>query len=63
MPALPAPPAGNRLWEWFSVGRWGTKGYDFKEQRFGGEEWPAALGERVSAACSRHPVWLLLACA
>ena len=44
-------PAGNRLWEWFSVGRWGTQGYIFKEQRFGGEEWPEALGERQRCLC------------
>lgn len=31
---------GNRLWEWWSVGRYGTGGYDFKNQKFAGEEWP-----------------------
>lgn len=36
---------GNRLWEWWSVGRYGTGGYDFKNQKFGGEEWPEVLGE------------------
>lgn len=41
---LPPPVAGNRLWEWFSVGRWGTLGYNFGEQRFEGEQWPAELG-------------------
>ncbi|PSC76470.1 presenilin isoform B [Micractinium conductrix] len=35
---------GNRLWEWFSVGRWGTKGYNFKEQAFDGKQWPEDLG-------------------
>jgi hypothetical protein len=50
LPCLPRP-AGNRLWEWFSVGRWGTQGYIFKEQRFGGEEWPEALGERQRCLC------------
>ena len=32
--------AGNRLWEWYSVGRYGTAGYDIKAQKFVGEEWP-----------------------
>lgn len=32
--------AGNRLWEWYSVGRYGTAGYDVKAQKFAGEEWP-----------------------
>ena len=32
--------AGNRLWEWWSVGRYGTAGYDVKQQNFIGEEWP-----------------------
>lgn len=32
--------AGNRLWEWWSVGRYGTAGYDVKQQKFIGEEWP-----------------------
>ena len=32
--------AGNRLWEWYSVGRYGTAGYDVKAQKFVGEEWP-----------------------
>lgn len=27
------------------MGRWGTLGYNFAEQRFEGEEWPAELGE------------------
>lgn len=36
---------GNRLWEWFSAGRWGTKGYNYNEQRFEGEEWPEHLGD------------------
>ena len=42
-PTRPSP-AGNRLWEWFSVGRWGTAGYDVKSDTFRGEEWPAELG-------------------
>lgn len=37
--------SGNRLWEWYSVGRWGTKGYNIKEKKFDGEEWPAELGQ------------------
>ena len=32
--------AGNRLWEWYSVGRYGTACYDVKAQKFVGEEWP-----------------------
>ena len=32
--------AGNQLWEWYSVGRYGTAGYDVKAQKFVGEEWP-----------------------
>lgn len=36
--------AGNRLWEWFSVGRWGLKGYNFKKQTFEGEAWPEEAG-------------------
>ncbi|CAL5229196.1 g12477 [Coccomyxa viridis] len=36
---------GNRLWEWYSVGRYGTAGYDVKAQKFAGEEWPEVLGE------------------
>jgi hypothetical protein len=37
---------GNRLWEWFSVGRWGLKGYNFKDKKFEGELWPGELGKR-----------------
>ncbi|KAK9908386.1 hypothetical protein WJX75_007121 [Coccomyxa subellipsoidea] len=36
---------GNRLWEWWSVGKYGTGGYDLKRQRFRGEEWPEVLGK------------------
>ncbi|KAI7838916.1 hypothetical protein COHA_007322 [Chlorella ohadii] len=35
---------GNRLWEWFSVGRYGTGGYNYHAQQFEGEEWPQELG-------------------
>ena len=34
--------AGNRLWEWFSVGRYGLGGYDVKGQTFQGDAWPKA---------------------
>lgn len=43
--AVPSNSAGNRLWEWFSVGRYGTKGFDYHAQQFEGEEWPEELGE------------------
>lgn len=43
--------AGNRLWEWFSVGRYGTKGFNYHAQQFEGEEWPQELGEWLL-----HPV-------
>lgn len=36
---------GNRLWEWFSFGRYGTGGYDVKEQKFLGSKWPEPLGD------------------
>lgn len=36
---------GNRLWEWFSFGRYGTGGYDVKEQKFLGSKWPEELGD------------------
>lgn len=39
-----------RLWEWFSVGRWGLKGYNFKEQRFDGETWPQEVGKHNALA-------------
>jgi hypothetical protein len=34
------------LWEWFSVGHYGLGGYDMKESKFVGHEWPpeAELG-------------------
>lgn len=32
--------AGNRLWEWYSVGRYGTAGFNIKTQQFEGEQWP-----------------------
>jgi hypothetical protein len=31
---------GNRLWEWWSVGRYGYGGYNYHEQKFEGEKWP-----------------------
>lgn len=40
----PHPPAGTKLWEWFSVGRWGLESYNCKEQRFDGEKWVDELG-------------------
>ena len=37
---------GNRLWEWFSVGRYGLGGYDVKTQTFKGDAWlPVRAGE------------------
>ena len=49
LPPRPFPPysAGNRLWEWFSVGRYGTKGYNYHAQTFEGEQWPEELGEQL----------------
>ncbi len=32
--------AGNRLWEWFSVGQYGLGGYDAKTSTFIGHDWP-----------------------
>lgn len=50
--------AGNRLWEWFSVGRYGLKGYNFKEKVFEGEQWPEALGEyRACTATAYRQHW------
>ena len=30
------------------MGRYGTLGYNFKDQRFEGEQWPEALGETAA---------------
>jgi hypothetical protein len=36
--------AGNRLWEWFSFGRYGLKGWNYHKGVFEGEQWPEAYG-------------------
>ncbi|KAK9803831.1 hypothetical protein WJX73_004943 [Symbiochloris irregularis] len=45
---------GNRLWEWFSFGRYGVGGYDVRQQKFLGERWPTELGEEWKQLSLRY---------